>query len=300
MNEVSLQYLGGNVIGYLSKILSDIAMIIKFKKKYKNYFYVLRKYRKREFPITATLLDGSEVILHNRMSVLFEIRDLANFFIINDKELRINKEEFRTIKFENWEDNGDFIGVFVEEEYKTLSFKNKIVIDVGANIGDSSLYFALKGAKHVIAIEPFFENYNALKRNIEINDLEAKITPIYSGCGSSTRNVKTTFVDTKGIGLDIKEFEGGKNEIKIIGLDELVSKYPHEKIVLKLDCEGCEYDTIINSNEEILKKIDEIILEYHSGYKKLKNKLTSAKFSVKIFDVKRTTGLGSGMLLATK
>ena len=52
--------------------------------------------------------------------------------------------------------------------------------------------------------------------------------------------------------------------------------------------------------EEILKKIDEIILEYHSGYKKLKNKLTSAKFSVKIFDVKRTTGLGSGMLLATK
>jgi len=275
-------------------------MIIKFKKKYKNYFYVLRKYRKREFPITAKLLDGREMVLHNRMSVLFEIHDLTNFFIINNKELRINKEEFKTIKFENWEDNGDFIGVFLEEEYKTLSFKNKIVIDVGANIGDSSLYFALKGAKHVIALEPFFENYNALKRNIEINNLEKKITPIHAGCGSSTKNVKTTFADTKGIGLDIKEFTHGKDEIKIIGLDEFVNRYPHERIVLKLDCEGCEYDVIINSNEETLQKIDEIILEYHNGYKKLKDKLTNLKFSVKIFDIKRTTGLGSGMLLATK
>lgn len=275
-------------------------MVIKFKNKFKNYFYVLKKYRNREFPIHAVLSDGRKITYNNRTSILFEIRGLSNFFIINDKELQINKKEFGMIKFENWEDNGDFIGVFIDEEYKKLTFRDKIVIDIGANIGDSSLYFAIKGAKHVIAVEPFLDNYNSLKNNIMINHLGDKITPIHAGCGSSTKIVKTTHTSVRGIGHDIKEDESGVDEIKIIGLNELVSNYPHEKIALKLDCEGCEYDVILNSHIDVLEKIDEIILEYHDGYKDLRDRLMQSNFSVKICDQKRTMGLGSGILLATK
>jgi len=38
--------------------------------------------------------------------------------------------------------------------YDLLDVRDRIVIDVGAFVGDSAVYFALKGAKRVIAVEP--------------------------------------------------------------------------------------------------------------------------------------------------
>jgi len=51
--------------------------------------------------------------------------------------------------------NGDLADVFGSEEFKSMNFLNKIVLDIGANIGDSSIYFATLGAKKVMAVEPF-------------------------------------------------------------------------------------------------------------------------------------------------
>lgn len=46
--------------------------------------------------------------------------------------------------------------------------------DVGANVGVFSLYAAKKGMA-VVALEPFFENYAALNRNIALNGLDVRI-----------------------------------------------------------------------------------------------------------------------------
>jgi len=51
--------------------------------------------------------------------------------------------------------NGDLADVFGSEEFKSMNFLNKIVLDIGANIGDSSIYYATLGAKKVMAVEPF-------------------------------------------------------------------------------------------------------------------------------------------------
>jgi len=44
--------------------------------------------------------------------------------------------------------------VFDYGEYEPLSVEGRVVVDVGAFVGDSAIYFALKGARRVIAIEP--------------------------------------------------------------------------------------------------------------------------------------------------
>ena len=41
---------------------------------------------------------------------------------------------------------GDIIGIFVDNAYEDLSMKNKTVIVIGGNIADSAIYFALCGA----------------------------------------------------------------------------------------------------------------------------------------------------------
>ena len=41
--------------------------------------------------------------------------------------------------------------IFYSNCYSEIPVKNNIIVDVGANIGDSALYFALKGADKIIA-----------------------------------------------------------------------------------------------------------------------------------------------------
>jgi FkbM family methyltransferase len=43
---------------------------------------------------------------------------------------------------------------------------------------------------------------------------------------------------------------------------------------LKMDCEGSEYEILFNTKPEILRKISNIFLEYHSGHSELVNFLT--------------------------
>lgn len=52
-----------------------------------------------------------------------------------------------------------------------------VFYDVGANIGVFSLYAARKGAS-VVALEPFFENYAVLNRNIALNTMAHEIFAI--------------------------------------------------------------------------------------------------------------------------
>jgi hypothetical protein len=40
---------------------------------------------------------------------------------------------------------GTILGVFDYSEYKSLSVKDRVVVDVGAFVGDSAIYFALRG-----------------------------------------------------------------------------------------------------------------------------------------------------------
>ena len=63
-------------------------------------------------------------------------------------------------------DNADGAEVFKEEIYKGFPVLGAIVIDVGANIGDSPIYFSLMGAKLVLAYEPSLEFFEIAKQNI--------------------------------------------------------------------------------------------------------------------------------------
>ena len=58
---------------------------------------------------------------------------------------------------------------------------NTVLLDVGANIGLYSVYAALKGAKHLISLEPESQNYGLLNKNIHINNLSEKITALNVG-----------------------------------------------------------------------------------------------------------------------
>jgi len=157
---------------------------------------------------------------------------------------------------------GAIFQVFEEEDYKFLNVKDKNVLDIGAFVGDSPIYFILKGAKKVYAVEPNPDAYNEMLENIKLNNMENKIIPINMGINYEKDyvNIHTKAVNTQGTLL-----KSGGNGIKVPAgkLSDIIEKYNIDAQILKMDCEGCEYDIILKDYDTI-KEFDEIGFEYHA------------------------------------
>ncbi|ASI13759.1 SAM-dependent methyltransferase [Candidatus Mancarchaeum acidiphilum] len=177
---------------------------------------------------------------------------------------------------------------FLEEQYKWLNVKGKDVIDIGANIGDSAIYFALNGAKHVYAFEPYPYSYKVASNNIKLNKLNKRITLLNEGCSDKEGgiNIKTDYQNFGG--TDLKEFNK-ETKINLTTLKGIINRFNIKSpAILKIDCEGCEYSVLLNANNSDLKKFEQIQIEYHYGYLNLKKKLIDAGFEVKNNNPKQT------------
>ena len=152
---------------------------------------------------------------------------------------------------------------------------NWFVLDIGAFIGDTALYYAKRGA-FVVAVEPLPSNYEAMLRNIELNpDLKSRIVPINVAVGPKDGCVE--FVCDKAIDGGASMYGNGRRKIKVrsVRLSTLIKEINargvdlsrYEFKALKMDCKGCEYDVI--HEPDALKLFDIIKTEY-SGY--LRNK----------------------------
>jgi len=162
-------------------------------------------------------------------------------------------------------------------------FKNKVVIDVGAECGDTPLYFASLGAK-VFAFEPITEHYDAMIRNIHLNpSLSEKIVPINAAMGKD--GTLAFFRDGSGeVGsASFVENVHGKNaqisHVMGFSLESALEKYHIEHVdLLKMDCKGCEFFLTENS----LKNVDRVKIEFskfgNANLEDLLKLLTHANF----------------------
>jgi FkbM family methyltransferase len=170
---------------------------------------------------------------------------------------------------------------FVKQYYNILNVRGKEVVDIGAYTGDSSIYFALNGAKHVYAFEPYPFSYRIAARNIKMNKLENKITLFNEAIG---RNKGLIYIDKNyknSPGTQLKNFKKGK-KVKITTLRDIIKRFKLRDAILKMDCEGCEYNSILNASKKDLRVFKEIMIEYHYGYINLMKKLLKAGFKVKV------------------
>jgi len=178
-----------------------------------------------------------------------------------------------------WELNGvkmkhvttTVIEVFNKRYYDILKHvEGRDVVDIGAGVGDSTVYFALWGARRVIALEPDEESYSELVENVKLNGVEDKVVALNECAFSYT-------------------------------LAEIVEKYGVEEGVLKVDCEGCEYSVIAGAPIGVLKRFKEVVIEYHGSPRPLVKRLAEAGFKVTVMSPWTTmNGLPVGFIHAEK
>lgn len=175
----------------------------------------------------------------------------------------------------------ELIEVFYNECYGNIDISGGTVIDVGAFIGDSSVYFASKGAKEVIAYEPLPFLYKIAKENVVINRLTQKISLRNEAIGDRTGKIKI-YENLNWLGKSsIFKRSPKLYEVTVVPLHEVIFSLGYIDL-LKMDCEGCEYISMKNAfKKEALVNVKNIIIETHGNSSSILNILRKASFKIK-------------------
>ena len=140
---------------------------------------------------------------------------------------------------------------------------NGIALDIGANIGNHSIFFSRK-FKAVIAVEPVPSNCLILKSNLHLNNIN-NVTLIEKGLLNKNSKMALDNVDPKNTNNGISEIKSGVSQALIdvvIGDEELQSMNLKEKIqLIKIDVEGRESLVIEGLKKTIEKDMPIIFWE---------------------------------------
>lgn len=268
---------------------AQIRQVLTIPWIYKNYTIVLSHILKNKYPFEAISRTGNHILLHNPHELWFvsQIERIGwKEYEIMDNKISISFFGIETsskIKVEiyNALSDGDVIGIFFKKAYGFLPTHGKTVLDIGANIGDSCVYFALHEVSRIIAIEPFPRSYELAKKNIDVNGFADKINLQLAGCAAKSGDIVVDPLYSSNIYSRLVEFKKGV-KIPLFTLQDIITKNNviRGEAVLKMDCEGCEYDVILSSADDTLTFFSHIQIEYHLGYRNLKEKLEKCGFQV--------------------
>ena len=175
--------------------------------------------------------------------------------------------------------------IFVREDYGRFP-PGGTVVDIGANLGAFALYAARQGARTVLAYEPNGAAFGCLQRNVEVNGLSGIIRPrrlaVSVVAGQDVRFPLAPSVYNR---VAPKEEIGEFETVCTTSLAEILVHDAVQGIdLLKLDCEGAEYDILFSAASSDIGRIREIRMEYHSGREtELKTYLQDAGFEITFF-----------------
>lgn len=145
------------------------------------------------------------------------------------------------------------------------------VVDIGAGLGDFTILAAVHCPEgRVFAYEPLESSFHLLQYNLSLNGLTnveacqqatASVGGLMTAEPGQAEAVSTRFVNEISVPGD------HQNAIPIITLAEILERLPNGHCdLMKIDCEGCEFDLLLNSPSELLTRIDRLTIETHDGY----------------------------------
>jgi FkbM family methyltransferase len=168
--------------------------------------------------------------------------------------------------------------IFRGHSYSIRLPENSVVVDVGMNSGLAALDFArLSKVSAVYGFEPFPKTFEMAMRNFALNPLLS--SKIHAVCGGlavqdESRVVKYSSNLRAGMttrGVPPTTFSLGEVSTETIQLFDIVAcvskiftRHHNSSFILKMDCEGDEYDLIPRLHETgLLKEFQIVMMEYH-------------------------------------
>lgn len=142
--------------------------------------------------------------------------------------------------------------------------RKPLIVDAGANIGASALYFAGKMPHaRVVAIEPEKDNFDLLRRNVE----GLNVTPMHAAISASAGRARVIDPGEGAWGyrtMPVGSDEAPADAVARITINEIFEQnagtfFP---FIVKIDIEGAEQD-LFSANTEWVARTPLIIVELH-------------------------------------
>ncbi|MBN2003872.1 MAG: FkbM family methyltransferase [Anaerolineae bacterium] len=190
------------------------------------------------------LLNRQPVVIRLRNGCRFKVRSLMDVWVVKETCLDRDYEANAIPIRDGW-----------------------TILDIGAGLGDFAISVAYEHPRcQVYAYEPFPESYRLLEENIGLNATNNVIAaPIAVGAKSGQM---TLFATGAAVQHTTTSVSGQAETIAVQGLS-LDDVFEENALTtcnfLKMDCEGGEFDILLNASETTLEKIGNICLEYHNG-----------------------------------
>ncbi len=217
-----------------------------------------------EFAVSIRNVLGATFKYDESRRLICEISNQSVKFYINSaEELYIIKE------------------VYADGIYNViLNDKQKIqLLDIGMNVGVTSLFFANRpNVEKIIGFEPFPATFRFSQDNFNINkQLSSKIQSYNFGISNRCSREKWKYnlkykgsVGFNGLGKNFNVPEDTISEewIELVDIRKIFDEYIHLnndlKLIVKIDCEGSEYEIIKSlSDSDMLEYIDILFIEWH-------------------------------------
>ncbi|MHB8856471.1 MAG: FkbM family methyltransferase [Bellilinea sp.] len=144
------------------------------------------------------------------------------------------------------------------------------VVDIGGGIGDYTIFAAYgRPNARVLAFEPFPESFQLLRENLGLNRIE-NVEIFSQAVSSQERTLQFGSPSNDPLSMQTARSmlasAGDALQVPAVSLASIINGPASGRIdLLKLDCEGAEYDILLNSTPNVLSKIDRIVMEYHDG-----------------------------------
>jgi FkbM family methyltransferase len=163
-----------------------------------------------------------------------------------------------------------FEGVLMDEEYDLsfLSLSPGTILDVGANVGFTSIFFANRYPQsRIFAVEPEESNFRALLGNVKPYQ---NIVPIRAAVWNKRGKVQIRNRQAEKWAFQVSEWEKGASSsmVDALTIDDLIKITGANTVdVLKIDVEGAEVEVCGENAEDWPGKVCVIVIELHDRFR---------------------------------
>jgi len=231
---------------------------------------------------------------------------LAHYGLIKEPSFILHLRNGKHLKLRTHStDIQAFVNVWIIEEYNSKNFNirdDDVIIDIGAHIGLFSIYasqFCHTGK--ILAFEPIKENYDVLLENIRLNRL-SNISAFNFAVSDKNSSLKIYLNQLDNAAHTIYGIGENFVEIDSTTLKEIIDSKCDKVDLIKIDCEGAEYDILNSLPKDYFTRIEKICMEYHiidnnlDQLKRLKSHLQEAGFRLFV----KYEGPNYGLIFANK
>jgi FkbM family methyltransferase len=155
--------------------------------------------------------------------------------------------------------------VFMQRSYfhkSLLSLSPKFILDAGANIGLSAIFFAkLFPGVRILCVEPESSNYALLRKNVSSYP---QIEVVQAGLWGSECTLRIANPGGDRWAFRTVKSEAGDGVLRGMSVDEICQLYGETTIdILKIDIEGAEKEVFAVDATSWLKRVHVLMIELH-------------------------------------